>query len=110
MFHGEPPFVDREDAGRKLAGRLARYRDEIPMVFALPRGGVPVGFEISRSLGVPLEVFVARKLGAPGQPEFGIGAVAPGGVRILSEDVVRRSAGCASSGATVPSPRSGDGP
>jgi putative phosphoribosyl transferase len=90
MLHGEPPFVDREDAGRKLAGRLARYRDEIPMVFALPRGGVPVGYEISRSFGVPLEVFVARKLGAPGQPEFGIGAVAPGGVRILNEDVVRR--------------------
>ena len=49
-----------------------------------------MGYEISRSLGVPLEVFVARKLGAPGQPEFGIGAVAPGGVRILNEDVVRR--------------------
>jgi putative phosphoribosyl transferase len=90
MLHGEPPFRDREDAGRRLAERLIRYRDERPMVFALPRGGVPVGYEISRALGVPLEVFVARKLGAPGQPEFGIGAVAPGGVRILNEDVVRR--------------------
>jgi putative phosphoribosyl transferase len=90
LFHGEPPFRDREDAGRRLAGRLIRYRDERPIVFALPRGGVPVGYEISRALGVPLEVFVARKLGAPGQPEFGIGAVAPGGVRILNEDVVRR--------------------
>ncbi len=90
MLHGEPPFRDREDAGRKLAERLVRYRDERPIVFALPRGGVPVGYEISRALGVPLEVFVARKLGAPGQPEFGIGAVAPGGVRILNEDVVRR--------------------
>jgi putative phosphoribosyl transferase len=69
---------------------LSRYRDEYPMVFALPRGGVPVGYEISRALGVPLEVLVARKLGAPGQPEFGIGAVAPGGVRILNEEVVRR--------------------
>jgi putative phosphoribosyl transferase len=90
MFHGEPPFRDREDAGRRLAERLIRYRDERPIVFALPRGGVPVGYEISRALGVPLEVFVSRKLGAPGQPEFGIGAVAPGGVRILNEDVVRR--------------------
>ncbi len=90
MFYGGPPFEDREDAGRKLAERLSRYRDERPVVFALPRGGVPVGYEISRSLGVPLEVLVARKLGAPGQPEFGIGAVAPDGVRVLNEEVVRR--------------------
>jgi len=59
-------------------------------VFALPRGGVPVGYEVARSLRAPLEVFVARKLGAPGQPEFGIGAVAAGGVRVLNEYVVRR--------------------
>ena len=90
MFHGGPPFEDREDAGRKLAERLSRYRDERPVVFALPRGGVPVGYEIASSLGVPLEVLVARKLGAPGQPEFGIGAVAPDGVRVLNEEVVRR--------------------
>lgn len=90
MFYGEPPFVDREDAGRKLAERLLGYRDERPVVFALPRGGVPVGYEVARKLGAPLEVFVARKLGAPGQPEFGIGAVAVGGVRVLNEEVVRR--------------------
>lgn len=90
MFYGEPPFVDREDAGRKLAERLLGYRDERPVVFALPRGGVPVGYEVARTLGAPLEVFVARKLGAPGQPEFGIGAVAVGGVRVLNEEVVRR--------------------
>ena len=60
------------------------------MVFGLPRGGVPVGYEISRALGAPLEVFVSRKLGAPDQPEFGIGAVAAGGVRILNTDVIRR--------------------
>ena len=60
------------------------------MVFGLPRGGVPVGYEISRALGAPLDVFVSRKLGAPGQPEFGIGAVAAGGVRILNTDVIRR--------------------
>ena len=90
MLQGGPPFEDREDAGRRLARRLERYRDERPVVFALPRGGVPVGFEVSRTLGAPLDVFVARKLGAPGQPEFGIGAVAPGGVRILNGDVVGR--------------------
>ena len=90
MLQGEPPFEDREDAGRRLAERLVRYRDERPVVFALPRGGVPVGYEISRSLGAPLDVFVARKLGAPGQPEFGIGAVAPGGVRVLNGNVVER--------------------
>lgn len=87
---GEMPFRDRADAGRRLAARLERYRDEEPLVLALPRGGVPVGFEISRSLGVPLDVFVSRKLGAPGQPELGIGAVAQGGIRVLNERIVRR--------------------
>lgn len=71
-----------------LAERLARYAGKRPVVFALPRGGVPVGAEVSRSLGAPLEVMVSRKLGAPGQPEFGIGAVAPGGVRVLNERAV----------------------
>jgi putative phosphoribosyl transferase len=89
MDGAETLFEDREDAGRRLAGRLAPYADEHPVVFALPRGGVPVGAEVSRSLGAPLEVIVARKLGAPGQPEFGIGAVAPGGVLILNEHAVR---------------------
>jgi predicted phosphoribosyltransferase len=87
---GFPPFEDRRDAGRRLAEKLVRFRDERPVVFALPRGGVPVAYEISRSLGAPLDVFVSRKLGAPDQPEFGIGAVAAGGVRVLNEDVVRR--------------------
>ena len=82
-------FEDREDAGRRLAERLAPYAGERPVVFALPRGGVPVGAKVARSLGAPLEVIVSRKLGAPGQPEFGIGAVAPGGVRILNERAVR---------------------
>jgi len=82
-------YEDRRDAGRRLAERLASYADERPVVFALPRGGVPVGVEVSRSLGAPLEIVVSRKLGAPGQPEFGIGAVAPGGVRVLNERVVR---------------------
>jgi predicted phosphoribosyltransferase len=87
---GRPPFEDRRDAGRKLAGRLIQYRDGRTVVFALPRGGVPVGYEVARALGAPLDVFVSRKLGAPGQPEFGIGAVAPGGVRVLNEYAVRQ--------------------
>ena len=85
----DAPFVDRGDAGRRLAERLAPYKDERPVVFALPRGGVPVGAEVARSLGAPLEVVVSRKLGAPDQPEFGIGAVAPGDVRVLNERAVR---------------------
>jgi putative phosphoribosyl transferase len=87
---GFPPFEDRRDAGRRLAGKLLRFEDERTVIFALPRGGVPVGYEISRALGAPLDVFVSRKLGAPDQPEFGIGAVAAGGVRVLNLDVVRR--------------------
>jgi putative phosphoribosyl transferase len=85
-----PPFEDRRDAGRQLAAKLSRFRGHGCVVFGLPRGGVPVGYEISRSLGAPLDVFVSRKLGAPGQPEFGIGAVAAGGVRVLNTDVIRR--------------------
>jgi putative phosphoribosyl transferase len=89
MSHAEMLFEDRRDAGRRLAERLAPYRDKHPVVFTLPRGGVPVGFEVSRALNAPLDIIVARKLGAPGQPEFGIGAVAPGGVRVLNERAVR---------------------
>ncbi len=83
------PFVDRGDAGRQLAERLSAYSGESLIIFALPRGGVPVGAEIARSLGAPLEIIVSRKLGAPDQPEFGIGAVAPGGVRVLNERAVK---------------------
>jgi putative phosphoribosyl transferase len=89
MPRAEMLFEDRGDAGRRLAEQLAPYAEERPVVFALPRGGVPVGAEVSRSLGAPLEVIVSRKLGAPGQPEFGIGAVALGGVRVLNERAVR---------------------
>ena len=84
-----PPFEDRREAGRRLAEKLSRFEDERPVVFALPRGGVPVGYEVSRALGAPLDVFISRKLGAPNQPEFGIGAVAAGGVRFLNRDVIR---------------------
>lgn len=81
-------FRDREDAGRRLAERLAGYRGESPIVFALPRGGVPVGYEIAHALEAPLDIFIARKLGAAGREEFGIGAVAQGGVRVLNERAV----------------------
>lgn len=81
-------FRDRKDAGRRLAERLARYRYEDSVVLALPRGGVPVGYEVARALKVPLDVFIARKLGAPNQPELGIGAVAQDGSRVLNERIV----------------------
>jgi putative phosphoribosyl transferase len=81
-------FRDREEAGRRLADVLGRYRDDQPIVLALPRGGVPVAAPIAAALGAPLEVFVARKVGAPDQPELGIGAVAEGGIRWRSEDAL----------------------
>jgi predicted phosphoribosyltransferase len=85
----ETPFEDRKDAGRQLAERLARYGDENPIILALPRGGVPVGYEIARALQAPFDIFIARKLGAPGRRELGIGAVAQGGVRVLNERIVQ---------------------
>ena len=81
-------FRDRRDAGRQLGQLLLRYRDAAPVVLALPRGGVPVGYEVARALGAPLDVLVARKIGAPSQPELGIGAIAPGGVIVLDERTV----------------------
>lgn len=76
-------FRDRAEAGRALAERLLAYRSDRPIVVALPRGGVVVGAEIARTLDAPLDILAARKLGAPAQPELGLGAVAPGGVRIV---------------------------
>src|SRR5438477_10723813 len=86
---GEPRqglFEDRADAGQQLARQLDGYRDRNPIVLALPRGGVPVGAEVARALDAPLDVYIARKLGAPSQPELGIGAIAPGGVMVLYEE------------------------
>lgn len=87
-----PPklFIDRADAGRALAEHLARYagRPDV-IVLALPRGGVPVGFEVAKALGAPLDVFIVRKLGLPGHEEYAMGAIASGGVRVLNEDAVR---------------------
>ena len=83
-------FLDRTDAGRALAGLLARYRaDTDAVVLALPRGGVPVGYAVASALGLPLDVLVVRKLGMPSQPELAMGAVASGGAFVLNEDVVR---------------------
>jgi len=82
-------FHDRADAGRFLADKLRDYRQhEDLIVLALPRGGVPVGYEVARSLGAPLEVFVVRKLGVPGHPELAMGAIAAGGICVLNPDVV----------------------
>ena len=84
-------FADRADAGGQLAGHLAAYagRDDVT-VLGLPRGGVPVAAAVARELGAPLDVFVVRKLGVPDSPEFAMGAIATGGVRIVNEDVVRQ--------------------
>jgi putative phosphoribosyl transferase len=84
------PFRDRTEAGRWLAERLKSYanRPDV-LVLALPRGGVPVAFEVARALGAPLDIFLVRKLGVPGHEELAMGAIASGGVRVLNEDVVR---------------------
>lgn len=83
-------FKDRRDAGRKLAENLARYRGRACLVLALPRGGVPVGYEIARSLRAPLDLLIVRKLGAPGQRELAIGAVIDDGSprTVLNEAVI----------------------
>jgi putative phosphoribosyl transferase len=84
-------FRDRVEAGRRLALELASYagRDDV-LVLALPRGGVPVAFEVAAALRAPLDVFLVRKLGVPGQEEFAMGAIASGGVRVMSDEVVRQ--------------------
>ena len=82
-------FRDRREAGRLLAAELARYanRDDV-VVLGLPRGGVPVAFEVALSLNAPLDVFVVRKLGVPGYRELAMGAIATGGVRVLNREVI----------------------
>ena len=83
------PFRDRAEAGELLAARLSALadRDDV-VVLALPRGGVPVGYEVARALGVAFDVFVVRKLGVPGHEELAMGAIASGGVRLVNHDVV----------------------
>ena len=82
-------FKDRTEAGRMLAARLMKYRESDPIVLALPRGGVVVGYEVASALGALFDVMVVRKVGAPGRPELGVGAVAPGGVWIFNEPLMR---------------------
>ncbi|HSP78643.1 MAG TPA: phosphoribosyltransferase family protein [Myxococcaceae bacterium] len=82
-------FRDRKDAGLKLAALLTEYRGESPIVLGLPRGGVPVAYEVARELAAPLDVWVVRKVGAPGQPELGLGAVAEGGALFLDRGMIR---------------------
>src|ERR1700716_1052096 len=83
-------FRDRREAGRLLATLLEHYkgRDDV-VVLALPRGGVPVAYQVATALGAPLDVFIVRKLGVPGHEEYAMGAIASGGVRVLNEEVVQ---------------------
>ncbi len=81
-------FHDRSDAGRRLAARLLSYASLRPLVLALPRGGVQVGYEVARAIGAPLDVLVVRKLGVPGHAELAMGAIASGGTRVLNEEIL----------------------
>src|SRR5690242_3118099 len=85
-----PYFRDRSHAGQLLAARMSAYahRPDV-LVLALPRGGVPVAYEVAAALGAPLDIFIVRKLGVPGYEELAMGAVATGGIRVLNEDVIR---------------------
>lgn len=83
-------FHDRREAGRQLAAAVARRRFARPVVLALPRGGVPVAAEIAARLDAPLDVLIVRKLGCPGHPELGIGAIAEGGLRFLNDRLITR--------------------
>lgn len=84
-----PQFDDREDAGRQLAARLMKFQRQDPVVLALPRGGVPVGYEIAKLLDAPMDLILVRKIGAPGQPELALGAVVDGPrpELVVNEDV-----------------------
>lgn len=89
-MHTELAFQDRAEAGRVLADRLAKYAGSPDaVVLALPRGGVPVGFQVARSLGAPLDVLPVRKLGVPGREELAMGAIASDGTRVVNRRVVR---------------------
>src|SRR3989338_2562643 len=82
-------FADRADAGRQLAEKLLKHAYTRPLVLALPRGGVPVGREVARALKAPLDTLVARKIGAPFNPEWAVGAIAPHDVVILDDDAMK---------------------
>jgi len=83
-------FRDRREAGRVLARKLSTYAGQTDViVLALPRGGVPVAYEVALALNAPLDIFLVRKLGLPGREELAIGAIASGGIRVLNEDIIR---------------------
>ena len=82
------PFLDRADACRRLAGLLTGERGEDTVVLGLPRGGIPVAYEIARALSAPLDVILVRKVGLPAQPELAMGAIGEDGVRVVNDDVV----------------------
>src|SRR6058998_3237266 len=82
------PFVNRVEAGRGLAAALTSYAGQDVVVLGLPRGGVPVAFQVAQALGAPLDVIVVRKLGVPFQPELGMGAVGEDGVRVINPEIV----------------------
>jgi len=83
-------FVNRSDAGKRLAQELFEYKDrDDVVVLALPRGGVPVAFEVAQALGAPLDIFLVRKLGVAGQEELAMGAIASGGVRVLNTEILQ---------------------
>jgi putative phosphoribosyl transferase len=84
-------FRDRTEAGRRLAEKLTTYANRVGViVLALPRGGVPVGYEVAHALGLPLDILIVRKLGMPGHEELAMGAIASGDVRVLNDEVVWR--------------------
>jgi putative phosphoribosyl transferase len=87
-FERHPRFADRRDAGRQLAARLLPLSEQEPVVVGLPRGGVPVADEIAMALAAPLEILAVRKLGAPHNPEYGIGAIAEDGTRVLDPEAL----------------------
>jgi len=90
MTDDRRPFVDRREAGRTLASYLAKHAGRADViVLALPRGGVPVAYEVAQALGAPMDLFLVRKLGTPGHRELAMGAIASGGIRVLNDDVVR---------------------
>jgi len=88
---GTDRFVDRADAGWQLAERLDSYRGADVVVLGLPRGGVPVAYQVATALDAPLDVIVVRKLGVPFQPEVAMGAIGEDGVRILDQSTIRRA-------------------
>ncbi len=90
MMDGEPPYRDRVDAGRVLAGHLKRYKPGDAIVFAIPRGGIPVAVEVAKKLGIGLDVIVSRKIPIPHNTEAGYGAVTEDGAIVLNEPLVER--------------------